>query len=222
MIRINLLPEEFRRTERASPKLFAATIAGVILVCSAFGWFGLVYFGELGNLEVEQAAVAEDLVGKKKHAAYCDDLIKEKSEYANRSNTIQSIRRSRVAWTAILDELIDVVNNNGDTERHLAWFRGVTVRPGPGKDAGPLVMMPGLVQGDSLKGDSLQKVANFHEDVEAAHFFNEVRTKSPPSGVLEVDNKRLPPEAMFFDFKLAFKPPQEWERNNVSATSAKK
>ncbi len=34
MIRINLLPEEYRRSERTSPKIFAATLVGVIVVCS--------------------------------------------------------------------------------------------------------------------------------------------------------------------------------------------
>ena len=59
MIRINLLPAEFRKSERTAPKLFAATLAAVILVCSAFGWCGFVYFGELGTLDVEEFAVAE-------------------------------------------------------------------------------------------------------------------------------------------------------------------
>ncbi len=40
MIRINLLPEEFRRSERTSPRVFAATLMSVIAVCSAAGWFG--------------------------------------------------------------------------------------------------------------------------------------------------------------------------------------
>ena len=32
--------------------LFAAVIASVMCVCCSFGWFGFVYFGELGKLEV--------------------------------------------------------------------------------------------------------------------------------------------------------------------------
>ena len=62
MIRINLLPEEYRRSERTSPKIFAATLGGVILVCSVFGWFGFVYFGELGKLEAEHAAIEPTIV----------------------------------------------------------------------------------------------------------------------------------------------------------------
>ena len=72
MIRINLLPEEYRRSERTSPKIFAATLVGVIVVCSGFGWFGYIYFGELGKLEAEHAAVAEQLGRVTETATYYD------------------------------------------------------------------------------------------------------------------------------------------------------
>ena len=210
MIRINLLPAEYRRSERTSPKIFAATLVGVILVCSTFGWFGFVYLGELSNLEVEEAAVSEDLASKKKQAGYHDALVAEKKEFAKRSDTIQSIAKSRVQWAEILDEVIDVVNNDGDTDRHLGWFKSVQVKAGDGKKKGPTVTLPGWVQGNSLK-----KVADFHEDLENANFFVDVAEKSVPSGVVETSNKRLPPEALFFNLKFTFKPPSKWVRNEA-------
>ena len=209
MIRINLLPEEYRRSERTSPKIFAATLLGVILVCSSFGWFGFVYLGELGNLDVEESAVSEELSSKNKQAAYHDALVKEKGEFERRSDTIQTIGGSRILWTEILDEMIDVVNNEGDTERHLAWFKSVSTRPGDGKKLGPTVTMPGWVQGDSLK-----KVADFHEDFEHSRFAGDISTKSAPSGVVETDGKRIPPEALFFNLKWSFLPSKKWAKNS--------
>ncbi|MEM7198794.1 MAG: hypothetical protein AAF628_00910 [Planctomycetota bacterium] len=215
MIKINLLPDQYRRAERTSPKLFAATLLGVVLVCSAFGWFGFVYFGELGKLEVEESATSEDLASKKKQATYYTELLKEKKEYEKRSTTIQSISKSRVLWTRIIDELIDVVNNDGDIERHLAWFKGVTVKPGD-KKRGPVLSAPGWVQGDSLK-----KVADFHEDLEGARFFEDVQAKSPPSGVVETNAKRIPPEALFFNMKWTFKPTKDWIKNQSAGGKGK-
>lgn len=208
MIRINLLPPEYRRTERTSPKVFATTLLGVILVCSSFGWFGFVYLGELGNLEAEESAVSEDLASKKRQVGYHDALLKEAKEFEKRSDTIQAIGKSRIVWTKIVDELIDVVNNEGDTDRHLSWFKSMTVKPGDGKKKGPTITMPGWVQGDSLK-----KVADLHEDLEGAPFFVDVASKSAPSGVVQTNAKRIPPEALFFNLKWSFEPPKNWAKN---------
>ena len=211
MIRINLLPEEYWRTERTSPKVFAAMLLGVAMVCSSFGWFGFVYIGELGNMEIEEAGVAESLSSKKQRASYHDQLVKEKDEFEKRSNTIQSIGKSRIIWTEVLDQLIDVVNNDGDTDRHLAWFKSINVKPGDEK-MGPTITMPGWVQGGSL---GLKKVADFHEDLEHSPFFANVSTKSQPSGVVELNAKRIPPESTFFNLGWTFKQPKDWVRNGL-------
>ncbi len=207
MIRINLLPEQYRRAERTSPKIFAALVVGVILVCSSVGWFGFVYFGELGNLEVEEIAVNEDLTNKQKQVAYFNDLQKEKKDYENRSRTIQSIGQSRILWTKIIDELFDVVNNEGNSERHVGWFRGISVKAGNAR-VGPTVNMPGWVQGSTM-----DKVADFHEDLENAEFFKDVRSKSAPSGVLETNAKMVPPQSQFFNMSWTFHPTSKWQKN---------
>lgn len=209
MIRINLLPQEHRRNERTSPRVFASTILGVIMVCSAFGWFGFVYLGELGNMEVEEAAVAEDLANKNKQATYHDALETEKKEFEKRTNTIQAIAKSRVIWTEVLDQLIDVVNNDGDSERHLAWFTALNVSAGDGKSKGPAVTMPGFVQGNLIK-----RVADFTDDFENAPFYPNVALKGAPSAVVDVNPKKIPPESMSFALNWTFKQAKDWVRKD--------
>ena len=51
MIRINLLPADLRRGNRVSPKVLAACFGAALAVSGAVGWFGLVYFGDLGDAE---------------------------------------------------------------------------------------------------------------------------------------------------------------------------
>lgn len=214
MIRINLLPDELRRSERSSPKVFAATLLAVILVCSTVGWFGYVYFGELSELEVEHRQVDEMLTAKNEAAAYHDALVAERAAYQNREATIRKIGISRMLWTEFMDQLIDLVNNEGNTARHLAWFGSAQVSDG-GDRAGPIVVLPGQVQGGSLN-----KVANFHEDMEGAPFFPDVAYKSLPSGELKIDAKRNPPESYAFGLQLTFKPASEWRKNQAGAPAA--
>ncbi len=208
MIRINLLPEELRKAERTSLRVFASMLAAVVLVCSGMGWFGYVYFGELGELEEEKRQVEETLTAKRELAAYHDALESEKKDYEARASTIQNIHRSRMTWTGVLDQLIDVVNNDGNTERHLAWFRGITARDSGEGKTGPVLQMPGWVQGDKPT-----RVANFHEDFEHAGFYADVLDKSAPASTLEMAKDRSPAESLFFDLKWTFRPAKDWVKN---------
>ncbi len=207
MIRINLLPEEYRRSERTSPKIFAATLAGVIMVCSVFGWFGYVYFGELGKLEAQHAAVAEQLSRVTETAMYYDTLEAQRKDYENRVKTIQDIGKSRRLWTKFIDQVLDVVNNDGNTERHMGWFDSIEVKGARGK-TGPTIQMPGAVQGDELR-----RVGNLHEDVENGPFFVDIAAKVDPSGTVDADKDREPPEKIKFTLKMTFKPPSKWVKN---------
>ena len=206
MIRINLLPEDYRRTERTSPKVFASMLLSVVAVCAVFGWFGFVYFGELGKLEMELVEVTDRLNNLNQQVAYYDALSRESQDFSQRAKTIQQISKSRVLWTKALDELIQMVHNEGDIERHRAWFRSMTVEDGRGK-VGPKVSMPGWVQGSELR-----HVADFHDDFERMPFFPNVSDKSLPSGDVNSDPTRTPAESLFFNLKWTFRPPQNWTK----------
>jgi hypothetical protein len=216
MIRINLLPEGFRRADRSSPKVFAASLGALIIVCCAGGWFGITYFGELGELEVASKNLSETLLAKNEMAKYSDALVKEKGAYETREATIRQIGASRVLWTEFMDQLIDVVNNDGNAQRHLAWFQSVQVAEGNDKQ-GPVVTLPGQVQGSNYK-----KLADFHEDVENSVFAKDLALKSPPYGERRMSPKRNPPESNGFSLVLTFKPAQEWARNTPQAAKPAK
>lgn len=205
MIRINLLPDEFRRSDRTSPKLFAAVLLTVMAVCGSIGWFGYVYFGELKELEVENARLDEALASKQESVAYFQALQNERTDYEQRSKTIQEIGKSRVLWTPVLDELIGVVNNNGDTERHRAWFRGLTVKSGRRKEDGPSLSLPG-----SLQGDQVRVVADFGDDIERSSFYRFVKDTKMPASQLTRDPTRRPEESININLDIAFLPPEKW------------
>ena len=205
MIRINLLPADLRRGTRIPPKVLAVAFASAVAVSGAIGWFGIVYFGDLGAAENTFAEVEATLVEHQKKVAYHDKLQANRKDYAARVQTIQDIAKSRRLWSKFLDETIDVVNNNGDTDRHLAWFDSITVKGDPKK--GTTVAMPGNVQ-DQDKS----RVANFHEDLEAAPFAKELLTKSDPTFKLQEDKVRVPPQSLSFPLVLQFQPTIEEQK----------
>jgi len=199
VIRINLLPADLRRGNRVPTKVLAAAFAAALAVSGAIGWFGLVYFGDLGDAELQLREVEAKLAEQSKKAAYHDQLDANKKDYALRVQTIQDISKSRRVWSRFLDELIDVVNNNGDTDRHLAWFDSIGMKNDPKK--GAQVTMPASVQ-DSDKS----RLANFHDDLEAAPFAKDLLSKSDPVYKIEKDKVRIPQAAMAFRLELQFKP----------------
>lgn len=197
MIRINLLPADLRRGNRIPPKVLAAAFGGAIAASAAVGWFGIVWFGDLGAAENKLQEVEAKLTEREKRVVYHDQLQSNRKEYGGRVQTIQDIAKSRRLWSKFCDELIDVVNNNGDTERHLAWFDGMVVKTDPKKGAS--VSLPGNVQ-DADKS----RIANFHEDLEAAPFASELAAKTDPTFKLEIDKVRIPPQSLAFPLTLQF------------------
>jgi len=199
MIRINLLPADLRRGNRLPPRVLAAAFGAALLISAAIGWFGLVYFGDLAAAEQELASVTGQLNSRTGKVAYHDQLVANQKEYALRVQTIQEIGNGRRIWTRFMDDLIDTVNNSGHTDRHLAWFDGVTVKGDPKK--GSSLKMPGNVEGDES-----DRVANFHEDLAAASFAQELKSKSDPVWQLEMDESRIPAAFLRFPMELQFQP----------------
>lgn len=198
MIRINLLPADLRRGNRLPAKVLAVAFGSALAVSAAVGWFGLVWFGDLGQAERRLEVAEAKLIERQKKVGYVDQLDANKKDYTTRVQTIQDIGKSRRVWSKFLDELIDVVNNNGDDQRHYGWFDGITVKNDPKK--GALVSMQ-----CSLQGDEQDKLANFHDDLQAAPFGKDV-TRSDPSWKLDEDSTRVPPTSLRFPLTLQFQP----------------
>ena len=198
MIRINLLPADLRRGTHLPAKVLAAAFGGALAVSASIGWFGLVWFGDLGDAESRLEARTAELADRQKKVGYVDQLDANKRDYTARVQTIQDIARSRRVWTKFLDELIDVANNNGDVERHLVWFDDILVRNDPRK--GATVTMK-----TSVQGQEQSRLANFDDDLEAAPFGKEV-SRSELGWKLEKEDSRVPPVSLRYVLTLQFPP----------------
>jgi Tfp pilus assembly protein PilN len=215
MIRINLLPADLRRGNRLPAKVLAAAFGSALAVSAAVGWFGLVWFGDLGDAERKLEVAEAKLAERQKKLGYVDELDANKKDYTTRVQTIQDIGKSRRVWSKFLDELIDVVNNNGDDQRHYAWFDSIIVKNDAKKGASVTMQC-------SLQGDEQDKLANFHDDLQAAPFGKDV-TRSDPNWKLDEDAARVPPTSLRFPLTLTFQPAvKEAPKKPVAKAPAKK
>lgn len=200
MIRINLLPVEMRRGNRLAARVIVAAFASALTVSASIGWFGLVWFGDLSRTERTLQEAEAKLAQKSKQAAYHDQLLANQKDYGERVQTIQDIGKSRRLWCKFLDELIDTINNNGETDRHLAWCGGLNVKTDPKK--GATVTIPNC----QVQGREKDRLANFHEDLEHAPFADDGMTKSDPGYVLDEAKDRVPTESLKFTLTMQLAP----------------
>jgi len=98
MIRVNLLPEEYRKVEKTPPSLFLLIVVGVAVIC-----LGLYY---CVGLFMDTTKLRSDLAEKKAEKEYWNieaekakKLEAEIAKYEKRLNTIKSIRASRIYWS---------------------------------------------------------------------------------------------------------------------------
>lgn len=198
MITINLLPDRYRRDERTSPRLLAATLLSVICVSGSLGWLGLTWFGDLAAAEAQLGELKDQMSQLKpsvdRHAA----LTAEQADFQQREKTIQQISDERMVWTPIIDEIIDVASGS-DPSMHTVWFDDLTITPPARKKGGPKLKLPSRAQGGDVR-----KVVNFREDIESRDFFQFVAEESQLEGKTDNDADRQPSAFTKFTYELTF------------------
>jgi len=210
MIKVNLLPPEYRKVERTPVLRFVTIVCGVILSASAIGAFLYVHFAMLVTVVSEREQLEETYTGKKVEAEKSKALEREKQEYQKRRNTIEQIARNRILWSRKLDELCDIIHNKGDTRRHLVWLDEIRTSAarrgrGRGKDA---PASPGTlyIRGYS-GGEEIRRLSDFHRDIKESQFFEDFLTLDNPEGqVVTFSDDRVPKSAWQFDFNMVLKP----------------
>jgi hypothetical protein len=207
MIRINLLPEEYRKTSRTPIKLMAS-IAGLVAInAGLFAWLGYVHYNVEKLVEGEKDTVQNEMSGLKPQLDYYASLDSESKQYKSREQTLSSITKSRICWTKKLDEFIDVCSRGGDGERHLVWFDDLQVV----QNLDPKAKVPGTVSAAGHSGsDKFAQVANFLEDIESSSFISDFEKPAAPEGTQTlVDETLIPPVAWAFPLKLKMKAREE-------------
>ncbi len=109
MIRVNLLPPEYRAATGTPVARFVAIIAGVVAVVGAGCFYAYTHFVQLQKVREVKALREEEAVNKDRQKDRSLALQREIDEYQQRRRAIQSINRNRVLWSRKLDQFFDVV-----------------------------------------------------------------------------------------------------------------
>jgi hypothetical protein len=209
MIRINLLPQDYRKKSRTPMAVLLPSVGSMLLVLLlGFGWTWL-HFAELAKVEGDRSELESQLQAKAPMLAYAAALKAEHADFENRRSTIKEIACSRVLWTKKLDELFDIATNDDDGSQYLIWLNSLEVRPpmagyGRGKSgAGETVTLKGHCFAEK---SPLQHYNVFHAAVRHSDFFRDFATLDDPSGkAVEFDDKMKPASAWAMDLTLTMK-----------------
>lgn len=207
MIKINLLPEEYRRKNRTPLKLMLTVSAGVAINSVLLSWYAWLAFGVAAEIESERTVLQTELDGLTPQVDYHKSLEGEQKRFAAREKTLGSITASRINWTRKIDELITVVNAGGEGERHFVWLDDLTVT----QTTNARSNSAGSLKASGHSGsDNFAQVANFLEDLEAPPFINDFLPPAPPEGTQTlVDKELIPPVVWAFPLSLDIKTPEE-------------
>lgn len=206
MIRINLLPDEYRRRNRTPLKLMAAMVAAAVLNAGLVTWLAYLHFGVAAEVDSERAVLQTELDGLNPQVKYHKSLDAEKKLYSMRESTLSDITKNRVSWTRKVDELINVINDGDQSKRHLVWLDDLTVQ----QQQDPRTKTYGSVRAAGHSGsDNFAHVANFLDDLENSTFIDDFEKPAPPEGTeARIDKELIPASVWAFPLSVALRPPE--------------
>jgi cell division protein FtsB len=111
MIRVNLLPPEYRAAAGTPVARFVAIVAGVVAVVGAGCWYSYTHFVQLQKVREVKALREEEASNKERQKDRSLALQREIDEYEQRRKAIHAINRNRVLWSRKLDQFFDLVAN---------------------------------------------------------------------------------------------------------------
>lgn len=150
MIEINLLPPEFRAKSGTPIARFVAIVGGVVVVAAALGIFAWTHLIELARVRDLRATREEEADGQDRRKKYSLDLQAEIDMFERRRTAIQTINRSRTLWSQKVDQLFDIVTNQGGDAPYKAWLENIEV------PAQPVGVRPQAMPGKPAEGGQVK------------------------------------------------------------------
>ena len=222
MIRINLLPDEYRRRNRTSFKLVLAVAAMATFNATLLAWLSWLHFGVAGEVRSESSVLQTELDGLTPQVNHNKALDAERKRHSARESVLAEITKSRISWTRKVDELITVIHAGGGPEqqRHHVWLDDLIVQQTPD----PRSKSAGSVRASGHNGsDRFDQIANFLDDLEHSPFIEDFLPPAPPEGSQTlVDKELVPPVVWAFPLSLSLKTPEERIQRAAAAKEVKR
>ncbi len=216
MIRINLLPEEYRKKARTPFKMMLAVSAAVAINATALAYWVWMTFGITAELSTELSVFQMEMDGLTPQVNYHDALEVEIKFHSSRETTLAEVTLNRVLWTKVLDEIVDIVHSGGEGVRHFIWFDDLTVKQesSSGRTRSRAGASWGSLKASGHSGSpAWNQVANYLEDIEDQELSDFALVFNPPGspeGALnDSDDALIPPVNWSFPLTLELRSPEE-------------
>ncbi|MCC7136947.1 MAG: hypothetical protein IT460_00795 [Planctomycetes bacterium] len=240
MIRVNLLPPEYRAATGTPVGRFVAIVAGVVAVVGASCWYTYTHFVQLQRAVDARTLREEEATSKERQKERSLALQREIDEYDQRRRAIQAINRNRILWSRKLDQFFDIVASRESP--YNAWLEELEIptqmaanrRPGQmgaPADGGEFrfagfLAMQSPNEAPAQNSAFYRAVCGDHERVgRASEFFQDFVSISNPTIdiVPQTSTEKLtPPITGAFKYVLRTKPPAvEGAKRPAAAPAAK-
>ncbi len=172
MITINLLPEELRIVEKASPTRMIVVLSSLAIILVSIVFFVAIHV-YLDNIEIELRKVTETRESLKKFEEKHDKLEGLLKGFQARNDAVEIVKAKRVLFSKKIYEFAEILYNN----RHPIWLNTLVINPLSTKKANVLAqyewkftcvcVSPTVKQATAFYND-LRKDENFAKDF--SHF----------------------------------------------------
>ncbi len=206
MIRVNLLPQEYRKAEATPLKQFFATVGAAVIVALAVVGFLFVRLKVLGTVQQELALLKDEVKAQEATVKLSKDLDTWLRDYMDQYEKIDKVAESRLVLSRKADEFWEMVVNPPPPAKFEVWLKGLnfTLSPGGAKSGGT-TQFAGI-----SAGSQVARLSDFHESIKASDFFKEYGEITYPYGNrMDLGKTREPNEGWDFNFTLTLKPLKE-------------
>jgi Tfp pilus assembly protein PilN len=206
MIKVNLLPPEYRKVDGPPVARLVALVVGAALTAGSIGAWGWVRLNVLSEAVTAREALDEELAQVKAQAERSAALLNEFKEYQKRRDTIEKIGQSRLLWSRKLDELADVVHNKGDTKQYMVWLNAIRTVAARRTDSSAGLYISGNSAGDR---EGYSRLSDFNRAIKETKDFSEdlLHVDPPTGGKVTYSDKKYPSVGWTFEFTLDLKKP---------------
>jgi len=124
MITINLLPEELRIVEKASPTKMIVILSSIAFILLSISFFIAIHV-YLENTDEELRKITESRESLKKFEQKHDKLDGLLKGFQLRNNAVETVKAKRVLFSKKLYEFAEILYNN----RHPIWLNNLVINP---------------------------------------------------------------------------------------------
>ena len=214
MIRVNLLPQQYRKAEATPMKQFFATVGAAVIVTLAVVGYLYVDLKLLASKQQELAILKDDIKAQEVQVKVSRDMDAWLKDYIDQYEKIDKVTENRQVLSRKMDEFWELVVNPNPPDKYMVWLKGLNValKPGDAKTGGT-TSFAGV-----SAGPQMYKLFDFHEAIKTSEFYRDYMDITYPYGNrVSLTQTREPGEGWDFSFNANMKSLKDLSEARIKA-----